>query len=94
MEKGIPITTASDAHSHVQLGENFSRPRTRWPDRHSPDLALLKSTNVPRCRYNEIELRLSPQKTLLRFRWKRQIETEPFGETLHVSGANPSNDRR
>jgi histidinol-phosphatase (PHP family) len=23
MEKGIPFTTASDAHSHVQLGENF-----------------------------------------------------------------------
>ena len=25
MEKGIPFTTASDAHSHVQLGENFGR---------------------------------------------------------------------
>jgi histidinol-phosphatase (PHP family) len=25
MEKAIPFTTASDAHSHVQLGENFSR---------------------------------------------------------------------
>lgn len=25
MEKGIPFTTASDAHSHVQLGENFAR---------------------------------------------------------------------
>ena len=25
MKKGIPFTTASDAHSHVQLGENFSR---------------------------------------------------------------------
>ncbi len=25
MDKGIPFTTASDAHSHVQLGENFSR---------------------------------------------------------------------
>jgi histidinol-phosphatase (PHP family) len=25
MEKGIPFTTASDAHSHVQLGENFVR---------------------------------------------------------------------
>ncbi|HEY2124121.1 MAG TPA: histidinol-phosphatase HisJ family protein [Chthoniobacterales bacterium] len=25
MEKGIPFTTASDAHSHVQLGENFKR---------------------------------------------------------------------
>jgi len=24
MEKGIPLTTASDAHSHVQLGENFA----------------------------------------------------------------------
>jgi histidinol-phosphatase (PHP family) len=24
MEKGIPFTTASDAHSHVQLGEDFS----------------------------------------------------------------------
>jgi len=24
-EKGIPFTTASDAHSHVQLGENFSK---------------------------------------------------------------------
>jgi histidinol-phosphatase (PHP family) len=24
MEHGIPFTTASDAHSHVQLGENFS----------------------------------------------------------------------
>jgi histidinol-phosphatase (PHP family) len=24
MEKGIPFTTASDAHSHVQLGENFT----------------------------------------------------------------------
>jgi histidinol-phosphatase (PHP family) len=24
-EKGIPFTTASDAHSHVQLGENFAR---------------------------------------------------------------------
>ncbi|MDQ2824225.1 MAG: histidinol-phosphatase HisJ family protein [Verrucomicrobiota bacterium] len=24
-EKGIPFTTASDAHSHVQLGENFER---------------------------------------------------------------------
>ena len=24
MEKGIPFTTASDAHSHVQLGENFA----------------------------------------------------------------------
>src|SRR5207302_6774107 len=23
--KGIPFTTASDAHSHVQLGENFER---------------------------------------------------------------------
>ena len=23
--KGIPLTTASDAHSHVQLGENFAR---------------------------------------------------------------------
>jgi histidinol-phosphatase (PHP family) len=23
MEKGIPFTTASDAHSHVQIGENF-----------------------------------------------------------------------
>jgi len=23
MEKEIPFTTASDAHSHVQLGENF-----------------------------------------------------------------------
>ena len=25
MAKGIPFTTASDAHSHVQLGENFPR---------------------------------------------------------------------
>lgn len=25
MQKGIPFTTASDAHSHVQLGENFAR---------------------------------------------------------------------
>jgi histidinol-phosphatase (PHP family) len=25
VEKGIPLTTASDAHSHVQLGENFQR---------------------------------------------------------------------
>jgi histidinol-phosphatase (PHP family) len=25
MEKGIPFTTASDAHSHVQLGEDFAR---------------------------------------------------------------------
>jgi histidinol-phosphatase (PHP family) len=25
MEKGIPFTTASDAHSHVQLGENFAK---------------------------------------------------------------------
>ena len=25
MEKGIPFTTASDAHSHVQQGENFER---------------------------------------------------------------------
>lgn len=25
MEKGIPFTTASDAHSHVQLAENFAR---------------------------------------------------------------------
>jgi histidinol-phosphatase (PHP family) len=25
MEKKIPFTTASDAHSHVQLGENFPR---------------------------------------------------------------------
>ena len=25
MEKGIPFTTASDAHSHVQLGENYDR---------------------------------------------------------------------
>ena len=24
MEKGIPFTSASDAHSHVQLGENFA----------------------------------------------------------------------
>jgi len=24
MEKGIPFTTASDAHSYVQLGENFA----------------------------------------------------------------------
>ena len=24
-EKGIPFTTASDAHSHVQLGENFPK---------------------------------------------------------------------
>ncbi|MEP6602966.1 MAG: histidinol-phosphatase [Spartobacteria bacterium] len=25
LEKGIPFTTASDAHSHAQLGENFDR---------------------------------------------------------------------
>jgi histidinol-phosphatase (PHP family) len=25
VEKGIPFTTASDAHSHAQLGENFAR---------------------------------------------------------------------
>ena len=25
IEKGIPFTTASDAHSHVQLGENYAR---------------------------------------------------------------------
>ena len=25
LEKGIPFTTASDAHSHVQLGENYPR---------------------------------------------------------------------
>jgi histidinol-phosphatase (PHP family) len=25
MEKSIPFTTASDAHSHVQLAENFAR---------------------------------------------------------------------
>ena len=25
VEKGIPFTTASDAHSHVQLGENFAK---------------------------------------------------------------------
>jgi histidinol-phosphatase (PHP family) len=25
MQKGIPFTTSSDAHSHVQLGENFAR---------------------------------------------------------------------
>ena len=25
VEKGIPFTTASDAHSHVQLGENYGR---------------------------------------------------------------------
>ncbi len=25
LEKGIPFTTASDAHSHVQLAENYER---------------------------------------------------------------------
>jgi histidinol-phosphatase (PHP family) len=25
IDKGIPFTTASDAHSHVQLGENFPK---------------------------------------------------------------------
>ena len=25
IEKGIPFTTASDAHSHAQLGENYER---------------------------------------------------------------------
>jgi histidinol-phosphatase (PHP family) len=25
IEKGIPFTTASDAHSYVQLGENFPK---------------------------------------------------------------------
>jgi histidinol-phosphatase (PHP family) len=25
IDKGIPFTTASDAHSHVQLGENFAK---------------------------------------------------------------------
>jgi len=25
VKKGIPFTTASDAHSHAQLGDNFSR---------------------------------------------------------------------
>ena len=25
LEKSIPLTTASDAHSHVQLGENYDR---------------------------------------------------------------------
>jgi len=25
IEKGIPFTSASDAHSHVQLGDNFLR---------------------------------------------------------------------
>jgi histidinol phosphatase-like PHP family hydrolase len=24
MKKGVPFTTASDAHSHAQLGDNFS----------------------------------------------------------------------
>jgi histidinol-phosphatase (PHP family) len=31
-EKGIPFTTASDAHSHVQLGENFERLARKMTD--------------------------------------------------------------
>jgi histidinol-phosphatase (PHP family) len=32
MERGIPFTTASDAHSHVQLGENFARLARKMAD--------------------------------------------------------------
>jgi histidinol-phosphatase (PHP family) len=32
MENGIPFTTASDAHSHVQLGENFPRLAQKMSD--------------------------------------------------------------
>jgi histidinol-phosphatase (PHP family) len=32
MEKGIPFTTASDAHSHVQLGENFANLAQKMTD--------------------------------------------------------------
>jgi histidinol-phosphatase (PHP family) len=32
MEKGIPFTTASDAHSHVQLGENFANLANRMAE--------------------------------------------------------------
>jgi histidinol-phosphatase (PHP family) len=30
--KGIPLTTASDAHSHVQLGENFAKLARKMTD--------------------------------------------------------------
>jgi len=32
MEKGIPFTTASDAHSHAQLGENFANLARKMAD--------------------------------------------------------------
>src|ERR1700686_375746 len=31
VEKGIPLTTASDAHSHAQLGEDFDRLDEKMP---------------------------------------------------------------
>ena len=53
IEKGIPFTTASDAHSHVQLGENFCEPRAQdGRNLAFAGSAFSKSTNVPRCRYN------------------------------------------
>src|SRR3954447_22048832 len=32
IEKGIPFTTASDAHSHVQVGENFDKLRDKMAE--------------------------------------------------------------
>jgi histidinol-phosphatase (PHP family) len=32
MQKGIPFTTASDAHSHAQLGENYARLATKMAE--------------------------------------------------------------
>jgi histidinol-phosphatase (PHP family) len=50
MEKGIPFTTASDAHSHVQIGENFGNLAHKMTEMGIRNVSIFekhKRTDVP-----------------------------------------------
>lgn len=62
VEKGIPFTTASDAHSHVQLAENFARLADKMSlfgirevcvfEKHKRDLSAVPSSVTGESHYN------------------------------------------
>jgi Histidinol phosphatase and related hydrolases of the PHP family len=52
MEKGIPFTTASDAHSHVQLGENFANLAHKMAEIGIRQVCIFEKHKRAECRYN------------------------------------------
>ena len=83
MDKAIPFTTASDAHSHVQLGENFGRLADKMAELGIRQVCTFENQTHPGAVTTvDRAAILVREKRLFRFRRKRQIEAEPFGETL------------